>query len=125
MSDTSASVATLQTLSAMAVSIAVDDFGTGYSSLSYLRRFPVDVLKIDKTFVQDLGSGDGDSAIVQGIIALGTSLNYRVIAEGVETPQQLALLSAQHCGEGQGFLFSRPLTADVLAALLRTSPPAA
>ncbi len=125
MSDTNASVATLQTLSAMGVSIAVDDFGTGYSSLSYLRRFPIDVLKIDKTFVQDLGSGDGDSAIVQAIIALGTSLNYRVIAEGVETPQQLALLNAQHCGEGQGFLFSRPLTADVLAALLRTSPPAA
>lgn len=125
MSDTSASVATLQELSAMGVSIAVDDFGTGYSSLSYLRRFPIDVLKIDKTFVQDLGSGAGDSAIVHAIIALGASLNYRVIAEGIETPQQLALLSAQHCGEGQGFLFSRPLTADGLAALLRASRPAA
>jgi diguanylate cyclase (GGDEF)-like protein/PAS domain S-box-containing protein len=121
MSDTSASVATLQTLSSMGVSIAVDDFGTGYSSLSYLRRFPIDVLKIDKTFVQDLGTGIGDLAIVRAIIALGASLNYRVIAEGVETPQQLALLNAQHCREGQGFLFSRPLAADALETLLRTS----
>jgi diguanylate cyclase (GGDEF)-like protein/PAS domain S-box-containing protein len=119
MLDTGASVATLQSLSAMGVSIAVDDFGTGYSSLSYLRRFPIDVLKIDKTFVQDLGTRAGDSAIVRAIIALGTSLEYRVIAEGVETPEQLALLHAQHCSEGQGFLFSRPLAADALATLLR------
>ncbi|WP_158219769.1 bifunctional diguanylate cyclase/phosphodiesterase [Ideonella sp. A 288] len=125
MSDTAASVATLHSLSAMGVSIAVDDFGTGYSSLSYLRRFPIDVLKIDKTFVQDLGTGTGDSAIVHAIIGLGASLSYRVIAEGVETAEQLALLNAQHCGEGQGFLFSRPLTADALAALLRTSRPEA
>ena len=125
MADTDASVETLQALSVMGVSIAVDDFGTGYSSLSYLRRFPIDVLKIDKSFVHGLGSGDGDSAIVRAIIGLGESLNYRVIAEGIETPQQLALLSAQHCGEGQGYLFSRPLTADVLATPLRTSRPAA
>jgi len=125
MSDTGASIETLQALSDMGVSIAVDDFGTGYSSLSYLRRFPIDVLKIDKSFVQGLGSGEGDSAIVRAIIGLGESLHYRVIAEGIETPQQLALLNAQHCGEGQGYLFSQPLTADVLAKLLRTSRPAA
>jgi diguanylate cyclase (GGDEF)-like protein/PAS domain S-box-containing protein len=125
MSDTSDSVATLQALSAMGVSIAVDDFGTGYSSLSYLRRFPIDVLKIDKSFVQDLGTGAGDLAIVSAIIALGTGLNYRVIAEGVETPQQLALLSEQNCREGQGYLFSRPLAADALETLLRTSPTTA
>ncbi len=119
LSDTRANVAKLQALSAMGVSIAVDDFGTGYSSLSYLRRFPIDVLKIDRSFVQDLGTGIGDLAIVRAIIALGTSLNYRVIAEGVETPEQLALLSAQHCREGQGFLFSRPVAADAVPALLR------
>jgi diguanylate cyclase (GGDEF)-like protein len=123
MADTSASVATLQSLSAMCVSIAVDDFGTGYSSLSYLRRFPIDVLKIDKSFVQDLDTGTGDLSIVRAIISLGNSLNYRVIAEGVETPEQLALLSAQHCREGQGYLFSRPLAADALATLLRTPLP--
>jgi diguanylate cyclase (GGDEF)-like protein/PAS domain S-box-containing protein len=119
MLDTGSSVTTLQRLSAMGVSIAVDDFGTGYSSLSYLRRFPIDVLKIDRTFVQDLGTRAGDSAIVRAIIALGSSLEYRVIAEGVETPQQLAHLHAQHCCEGQGYLFSRPLAAEALATLLR------
>lgn len=125
MADTGASVATLHALSAMGVSIAVDDFGTGYSSLSYLRRFPIDVLKIDKSFVHDLGSGHGDSAIVRAIVGLGESLNYRVIAEGIEKPQQLALLSTHHCREGQGYLFSRPLTAAVLSKVLRTSWPAA
>jgi diguanylate cyclase len=97
----------------------VDDFGTGYSSLSYLRQFPIDVLKIDKSFVQQISGDPNDSAIVSAIIDMGKNLKQRVIAEGIETQEQLAFLQAQHCVEGQGYLFSRPLAAAQFAHLLQ------
>ena len=108
--------------------VAIDDFGTGYSSLSYLRRFPIDTLKIDQSFVQDIRAGTGDAILVSTIIAMGRSLKLQVVAEGIETAQQLAYLQEQHCLEGQGFYFSRPLASEQYAALLadrHTPRPAA
>jgi EAL domain-containing protein (putative c-di-GMP-specific phosphodiesterase class I) len=103
----------------------VDDFGTGYSSLSYLHLFPIDVLKIDGSFVHDIDSVNGNGIIVSAVIAMGTSLKQRVIAEGVEKQGQLAFLKAQHREEGQGYFFSRPLVAEEFAALLATGIPEA
>jgi EAL domain-containing protein (putative c-di-GMP-specific phosphodiesterase class I) len=108
----------LQELKRTGVHLAVDDFGTGYSSLSYLRQFPIDVLKIDKAFIQQISGDPNDSAIVSAIIDMGKNLKQRVIAEGIETPEQLAFLQARHCAEGQGYLFSRPLAAAQFANLL-------
>src|ERR1700737_2366042 len=99
----------------MGIHLAVDDFGTGYSSLSYLQQFPIDVLKIDKSFVQKLSDDLNGSAIVNAVLDMGKNLKLRVIAEGIETPEQLAFLQARHCAEGQGYLFSRPLPAAQLA----------
>ena len=114
------SAAILHSLKAMGVHLAVDDFGTGYSSLSYLQRFPIDILKIDKSFVHQITGDLDDSPIVGAIINMGKSLKQRVIAEGVETEQQLAFLQGQHCLEGQGYLFSQPLPAAQFAHLLQT-----
>jgi diguanylate cyclase (GGDEF)-like protein/PAS domain S-box-containing protein len=108
----------LQEIKLMGVHLAVDDFGTGYSSLSYLRQFPIDVLKIDQSFIQQITTDTDDSTIVSAIISMGRSLKHLVIAEGIETPEQLAYLKAQGCPEGQGFLFSRPLAAAPFACLL-------
>ena len=123
MRDAESSTAILQQLKYMGVQLAVDDFGTGYSSLSYLKQFPIDVLKIDQSFVQDIGSSnnrnsDHDGIIVSAVIAMGASLKQRVVAEGVEEEDQLAFLKARNCAEGQGYLFSRPLGAEQFAALL-------
>ncbi|MDP3232366.1 MAG: EAL domain-containing protein [Myxococcales bacterium] len=115
--DTATTTQTLQSLKALGVHIAVDDFGTGYSSLSYLRRFPIDTLKIDQSFVQEI-DGDAGNAIVSAVIAMGVSLNHRVVAEGIETIPQLAFLRAHACEEGQGYLFSPPVTAEVLGKML-------
>lgn len=123
MHDTDATACVPKALKAMGVRLAIDDFGTGYSSLSYLKRFPIDTLKIDQSFLRDITHATADSddaAIVAAVVSMGKSLNQRVIAEGVETREQLAFLQAQGCGEGQGFYFSRPVTADELVALLRT-----
>ncbi len=103
--------AVLSDIKAQGVRLALDDFGTGYASLGYLRRFPFDTLKIDKSFVQAIGQDAGSDAIVRAVIALGRSLGLEVIAEGVETPQQLAFLRAQKCHEVQGFLLAQPVTA--------------
>jgi diguanylate cyclase (GGDEF)-like protein/PAS domain S-box-containing protein len=120
MCNAESSIAILQQLKTMGVQLAVDDFGTGYSSLSYLHQFPIDVLKIDQSFVHDIGSTNGNGIIVSAVIAMGTSLKQRVVAEGVEEPAQLAFLKARHCEEGQGYIFSRPLGAEQFAALLVT-----
>jgi len=109
----------LQALKRMGVHLAVDDFGTGYSSLSYLRQFPIDVLKIDQSFVRQISEDPNDSAIVRAIIDMGKNLKLRVIAEGIETQEQLALLQTWNCSEGQGYLFSRPVPAAQFAQLLQ------
>lgn len=107
----------LQQLKALGIGISIDDFGTGYSSISYLRRFPVDTLKIDKSFVQDLCVSGSDTTIVEAIIALAQSLKLHVLAEGVETEQQLQLLSQKGCTDMQGFWLSHPLTAGEISSM--------
>jgi len=101
-------------LKSLGLGIAVDDFGTGYSSLNYLKRFPIDRLKIDASFVQDVESDPSDAAIAATIIAMGNALGLQTVAEGIETPGQLAFLSVKGCDEAQGFLFSRPLDAEAM-----------
>jgi EAL domain-containing protein (putative c-di-GMP-specific phosphodiesterase class I) len=110
----------------MGVRISIDDFGTGYSSLSYLKRFPIDTVKIDQNFVRDLVSDEGDAAIISAVISIARALKLNVVAEGVETAEQLAFLQRERCAHVQGFLHSMPLTAhefarDMLAPRLRTN----
>jgi diguanylate cyclase (GGDEF)-like protein/PAS domain S-box-containing protein len=115
-------IAVMQALKTIGVRLSIDDFGTGYSSLSYLKRFPIDKLKVDQSFVRDLGSKrDNNAAIVDAIIALAKSLNLKVIAEGVETKEQLEALKSKGCDEVQGYYFSRPVTADAFEQLLQGS----
>src|ERR1700676_1306880 len=102
MEDAESTAAVLRELKMMGVHLAVDDFGIGYSSMSYLRQFPIDVLKIDRSFVSQITSDPDDSAIVSAIINMGKSLKHVVVAEGIETREQRAYLQAQHCAEGQG-----------------------
>ncbi len=107
----------------LGITIAIDDFGTGYSSLSYLKRFPVDRLKIDRSFVRDIPQDANDVALARAIVALGHSLNLSVVAEGVETVAQRELLTSMGCDEMQGFLYSKPGTASELASLLSAPGP--
>ena len=118
MQDAEYTIASLQGLKEIGTSLAIDDFGTGYSSLSYLKRFAIDKLKIDQSFIQDIPDDDGDK-IVTAIIGLAHALNLKVIAEGVETQEQLGFLRDRHCDEMQGYLYSKPLAADAMAELLR------
>jgi diguanylate cyclase len=122
MKNSERAVSILQSLRKMGVRVAVDDFGTGYSSLSYLRRFPLDALKIDQSFVRQIADSPGEATIVSAIISMGRSLHLRVIAEGVETAEDLAFLQDHECDEAQGYYFSRPVPADQFAALLTTKP---
>jgi EAL domain-containing protein (putative c-di-GMP-specific phosphodiesterase class I) len=122
MAHVEATSAMLQALKTLGVQLAVDDFGTGWSSLSYLSHFPIDALKIDKSFVQEITSGSAGAPIVSAVISMGKSLKHRVIAEGVETWDQLAFLQAEDCGEGQGYHFSRPLEAQQFARMLEARP---
>jgi diguanylate cyclase (GGDEF)-like protein/PAS domain S-box-containing protein len=115
----------LKTLRARGVQVAVDDFGTGYSSLSYLRRFPIDALKIDQSFVRQITTAPDETTIVTAVISMGRSLKLRVVAEGVETQEELAFLQAHHCDEAQGYYFSRPVPPEQFAKLLETRMPQA
>ena len=108
----------LKTLRATGIRVAVDDFGTGYSSLSYLRKFPIDALKIDQSFIRQIATAIDETTIVAAIISIGRSLNLRVVAEGVETLEELAFLQAHQCHEAQGFYFSRPVDPQHFAQLL-------
>jgi diguanylate cyclase (GGDEF)-like protein len=120
MRDAESTDSVLHAIADLGVKLAIDDFGTGYSSLSYLRQFPIDTLKIDQSFVNRMTSNPDDAAIVNAVISMGKSLKQRVIAEGVETPEQYALLLAQQCDEAQGYYFGRPVVAKALASLLQT-----
>ncbi len=117
-------VETLTALKSAGIQISMDDFGTGYSSLGALKRLPIDCLKIDQSFVRDIATDRDDAAIVSTIIAMSRSLGLRVIAEGVEWPEQLAFLRRKDCDLFQGYLFSRPVPADEVSALLALPPPA-
>jgi EAL domain-containing protein (putative c-di-GMP-specific phosphodiesterase class I) len=123
MEDAESTAFVLQALKKMGIHLAVDDFGTGYPSLSYLQQFPIDVLKIDKSFVQRITSEPDGSSIVSAIIDMGKNLKQRVIAEGIETEEQRAFLRAHHCAEGQGYLFSKPLAAAQFEHLLQMGLP--
>lgn len=123
MPDLEMSNAVLHALADMGVQLAIDDFGTGYSSLSYLSRLPIHTLKIDQSFISHMTTNLDDAAIVSAVIHMGHSLRKHVIAEGVETPEQLAFLLAQHCDEGQGYYFGRPVSADAFFSLLHTGRP--
>ena len=111
-------LASLRELADMGVRIALDDFGTGYSSLAYLKSFPVNSLKIDRTFISDVTGNPNDAAITTAIILMGHSMNLKVVAEGVETESQLAFLKVLQCNEVQGYFFSPPVPADRARELL-------
>jgi diguanylate cyclase (GGDEF)-like protein/PAS domain S-box-containing protein len=118
MEDAPSTIVTLYALKELGVQLAIDDFGTGYSSLSYLKRFPVDVLKVDKVFVAGLGRDPEDTAIVRAVITLSHTLGMKVTAEGVETAEQMAYLQSLGCELGQGYYFAKPLTPEAVARLL-------
>jgi diguanylate cyclase (GGDEF)-like protein/PAS domain S-box-containing protein len=120
MKHVDSTAATLRALKKCGVQVAIDDFGTGYSSLSYLRRFPIDTLKIDQSFVRQIGGGGDDAAIVTAVISMAGSLKLRVVAEGVETLKELEFLQSHRCDEAQGYYFSRPVCAEEFARMLRS-----
>jgi diguanylate cyclase (GGDEF)-like protein len=125
MQNVEQAIVVMKKLKSIGVKLSIDDFGTGYSSLNYLKRFPIDKLKIDQTFVRDIGVDDDDSAIVTAIIGLAKSLNLRVIAEGVEKELQLGFLRKGNCDEMQGYYFSKPIPAADFEALVRQHVPKA
>jgi EAL domain-containing protein (putative c-di-GMP-specific phosphodiesterase class I) len=120
MQDVASSINVLTQIKAIGVELAVDDFGTGYSSLSYLIQFPIDVLKIDQSFVKNVTTMENNGVIVSAVIGMGKNLNQRVIAEGVEDQRQLDFLRKHNCEEGQGYYFSPPVAANAFAELLKS-----
>ncbi len=125
MKDAQAAIVVLESLKALGVRLSIDDFGTGYSSLSYLQRFPVDILKIDRSFIDGLSDDPEDSAIVAATIGLAASLKLETVAEGVETAGQLDQLISMRCTKAQGYYFARPEAAAGVDARLRSSRSAA
>jgi EAL domain-containing protein (putative c-di-GMP-specific phosphodiesterase class I) len=119
MQDVDQAVETMKELQNLGVQLSIDDFGTGYSSLSALKTFPVARLKIDKSFISDLSTNENDKAVASAVISLGQKLNLRVIAEGVETDDQVAFLREHNCDEMQGYYFSKPIAAQTIEELLR------
>jgi EAL domain-containing protein (putative c-di-GMP-specific phosphodiesterase class I) len=119
MSNAESAVSVLEKLKSIGVQIAIDDFGTGYSSLAYLKRFPIDILKVDRSFIRDIPADSGDMKITRAIIAMAHSLRLKVVAEGVETAEQLQFLRSQCCDAIQGYLLYRPLREDELAGVLK------
>jgi EAL domain-containing protein (putative c-di-GMP-specific phosphodiesterase class I) len=122
MQDSKSTALVLGALKALGVQLALDDFGTGYSSLSYMRRFPIDTLKVDRSFVRDLTVDASDASVVSAVINMGRSLHMRVVAEGVEAVEQLEFLKEHGCSEAQGYYFSRPLAAPALLDWMRSNP---
>jgi EAL domain-containing protein (putative c-di-GMP-specific phosphodiesterase class I) len=116
-------VAVLEKLKSIGVQIAIDDFGTGYSSLAYLNRFPIDTLKIDRSFIRDIPADSGDKKITRAIIAMAHSLKLKVVAEGVETADQLKFLRAEHCDAVQGYFLYRPLPQAEMADVFELNRP--
>jgi len=110
---------TLRALKAIGVQLAIDDFGVGYSSFSYLRKFPFDALKVDRSFINEICTNTDNAMILSALINIGKSLRHRVVAEGVETEEQLHFLEKEGCSEGQGFYFSRPVIAEKFAEFLQ------
>ena len=106
---------TLARFREMGVKVSIDDFGTGYSSLSFVRRFPIDTLKVDQSFIRDIVEDEDDASITRAIIAMGRSLRLDIVAEGVESASQLAILRAEGCHKAQGYYFSRPVPVNALA----------
>jgi EAL domain-containing protein (putative c-di-GMP-specific phosphodiesterase class I) len=124
MEDRKPIIRDLEALRALGVRIAIDDFGTGYSALSYLREFPIDTVKMDRSFVHNLGQGSADSALVRSVVELGEALNMQIIAEGIEGQGQLDSVTGLRCDIGQGFFFAPPLDAEAMRSLLEDEAPA-
>src|SRR5262249_21728910 len=120
MEDTDGARNSLRSLKDIGVRLAIDDFGTGYSCLAYLRRFPIDVLKIDRSFVSDLHASSDDQAICAALLSIAQRLSVDSVAEGIESEQQLGFLTKQGCRFGQGYYFSRPIDALQIAGMLAT-----
>jgi EAL domain-containing protein (putative c-di-GMP-specific phosphodiesterase class I) len=123
MHNAARAVQVLTAIKALGVKLAIDDFGTGYSSLAHLKRFPIDTLKVDRSFIREVPNDEEDKAIAEAIIAMGKTLSLTVVAEGVETPQQQQFLSERLCDEMQGYYFSTPVAAQDFAELLRSHDP--
>jgi EAL domain-containing protein (putative c-di-GMP-specific phosphodiesterase class I) len=123
MKQADSTAAILQSVRERGVQVALDDFGTGYSSLSYLRKYPIDALKIDQSFVSHINAAGDDASIVTAVISMARSLNLRVVAEGVETSEQLTFLQTHRCDQAQGFLFSKPVPPQNFAKVLRRKSP--
>jgi EAL domain-containing protein (putative c-di-GMP-specific phosphodiesterase class I) len=125
MEDRQPIIRDLDELRKLGVRIAIDDFGTGYSALSYLREFPIDTVKMDRSFVHNLGAGSADSALVRSVVELGEALDMQIIAEGIEVQGQLDSVTGLRCDIGQGYFFAPPLDADAMRGLLNgeVAPP--
>jgi EAL domain-containing protein (putative c-di-GMP-specific phosphodiesterase class I) len=121
MSNTASALERLRELKALGVRLAIDDFGTGYCNLSYLQRFPVDILKIDKSFITHVAQNGGDAVLASTIVGLATTLKMNTVAEGVENAEQRQQLVELGCGYGQGFLFAKPIDAESVSRLLEES----